>query len=268
MLVHSLIIAVHIAVVAAFLILWYFWVKKKLGASLFLENEDQILFPFKYFSWLFIGLVLATSLVQIHFVRVSATVHERLTALSSISENQEAYARSLEGTREMIQKLRADIDINFKGVRSQVAELRSNMQSAVHQPSLETGQSAPLRKPALAGLPPSPDAEKDFAREARASHGPLQQSAATRPQAAPESETKSETFRMSLNRKGRVLTDNLRVHKRPGLQTGVVDKLMAGQEVKVTEKLMANDAMWFRVVTPSGRSGWVHFGHVKLGDST
>jgi uncharacterized protein YgiM (DUF1202 family) len=73
---------------------------------------------------------------------------------------------------------------------------------------------------------------------------------------------------MSLNRKGRVLTDNLRVHKRPGLQTGVVDKLMAGQEVKVTEKLMANDAMWFRVVTPSGRSGWVHFGHVKLGDST
>lgn len=268
MLVHSLVIAVHIAVVAAFLILWYFWVKKKLGTSLFLENEDQILFPFKYFSWLFIGLVLATSLVQIHFVRVSATVHQRLAALSTIAESQEASARSLEGTREMLQKLRADIDLNFKGVRSQVEDLRSNMQSALHSPSVETGQIAPLRKPALAGLPPSPDGEKDFAREARASRGPLQQAAVTRLQTASQSETKSETYRMSLNRKGRVLTDNLRVHKRPGFQTGVVDKLMAGQEVKVTEKLMANDAMWFRVVTPSGRSGWVHFGHVKLGDST
>jgi hypothetical protein len=270
MIVHTLIIALQITVVAAFLILWYFWVKRRLGASLFVEDEEQVLFPFKYFSWVLIGLVAATSLAQIHFVRVSATVHERLGTLASLCERQEVQLKALESTREMIQKLRGDVDVNFRGVRSQIAEFRSNSQPAQSAgPAQATQASGPLKRPALAELTSSRDKtrEKDFARAAKASHIPA---AAVTSQTKPEPSLApgSETFRMRLSRKGRILTNNLRVRKRPESQSDVVDKLRFGQQVKVTEKLLVSDKMWFRVVTPAGRQGWVDFRHVKLDRSS
>lgn len=266
MFVHTLIIAVHVAVVAAFIILWYYWVKRKLGASLFIDDEDQILFPFRYFSWLFVGLILVTSLIQVHFVRVSATVHERLATLAPLAERQEMQAKATESTREMVQKLRSDVDLNFKGVRTQIAEFRASLQSAGPSEAAHSVQAGgPLRKPALANVMTSQadGGEKDFGRAAKASRRLV---AAVPPPAHAKAPGKpeSETYRMPLSRTGRVLTNNLRVRKRPELQATVVDKLMAGQEVKVTEKLMADDKVWFRVVTPTGRAGWIDFRYVKL----
>lgn len=268
--VHTLIIALQVTVVAAFLILWYFWVKRKLGVSLFVEDEEQVLFPFKYFSWVLVGLVIASSLVQIHFVRVSATVHERLGTLASLCERQAVQLKALESTREMLHKLRGDVDVNFKGVRAQIAEFRAGTQLAESAASGQATQaSGPLKRPALVDLATSQDrhGEKDFARAAKASRIHVA-GVAPQPGPDPSPESGSETFRMRLSRKGRILTDNLRVRRRPEHQSDVVDKLMSGQQVKVTEKLMVSDKMWFRIVTPAGRQGWVDFRYVKLDGSS
>jgi uncharacterized protein YgiM (DUF1202 family) len=69
---------------------------------------------------------------------------------------------------------------------------------------------------------------------------------------------------MDLNLTGRVTADSLRVRKRPGLRGPIIDKLPAGQRVKVTEKRLANESMWYRVITPSGKAGWVDFRYLKL----
>ncbi len=68
MLLNITVIVLECAAVAAFLILWYFWAKKKLLCSYVLEDDEQILFPFRYFSWILIGIVLVTCLIQIHFL--------------------------------------------------------------------------------------------------------------------------------------------------------------------------------------------------------
>ena len=39
---------------------------------------------------------------------------------------------------------------------------------------------------------------------------------------------------------------------------------MSGQEVKVTEKRIVNEGVWFRIVTPSGHAGWVDYRYLKL----
>jgi Bacterial SH3 domain len=69
---------------------------------------------------------------------------------------------------------------------------------------------------------------------------------------------------MHLSRGGRVLTDHLRVRNRPVATAPVVDKLMTGQMVKVTGKRLSGSRIWYRVVTPTGRAGWVDFQYVRL----
>ena len=88
MILHFAIIAIQCAALAAFLILWYFWVKKRIGSSLCFEEEEQILFPFRYFSWILMGLVVITVVAQIHFVRVSSLVHERVASMTGFYEKQ------------------------------------------------------------------------------------------------------------------------------------------------------------------------------------
>ena len=62
MIFHVAVILLMIVAVAAFLILWYFWVKNRLAHSLALHDEEQVLFPFRYFSWILMGLVVGTGL--------------------------------------------------------------------------------------------------------------------------------------------------------------------------------------------------------------
>ena len=151
MILHVMIISIQCAAVAAFLILWYFWVKGKLAASAFLEDEDQILFPFRYFSWVLAGVILATCLAQIHFVRVSSVVHERMTGLNDLYSRQENQARSLLELKTMITKVREDMHANFQGLRVQIAENSSS--SKVTDPPVQNGavRKSVLEKPVLLG---------------------------------------------------------------------------------------------------------------------
>lgn len=267
MVLHIIVISLQCAVVAAFLLLWYLWVKGKLGAAFFLEGDEQVLFPFRYFSWIVIGLLVATSIVQIHFVRVSSIVHERMAALPGLYRSQEIQARSLESLKEMMHKVRSDMDANFQGLRSQVAEIGSRTQP--EQPARETQQqqTGPLRKPALVKLATA-EGERSagvdaFAKAAQASRAPRQAAAIfSRPGA--EKKLPTETYSMRLNRKGRVTADGLRVRNRPHPGATIIERLKSGQQVKVTEKRLLSDRMWFRVVTPTGRAGWVDFRYVRL----
>ncbi len=69
---------------------------------------------------------------------------------------------------------------------------------------------------------------------------------------------------MRLSRVGNVTAETLRVRRQPVSDSPVIESLTAGQKVKVTEKRLIKDTVWFRIVTPSGKAGWVDFRHLKL----
>jgi uncharacterized protein YgiM (DUF1202 family) len=69
---------------------------------------------------------------------------------------------------------------------------------------------------------------------------------------------------MRLNRRGSIVGNGLRVRKAPDETSEVVETLNSGKHVKVTEKRVHKDRVWFRIITPSGRAGWIDFNFVKL----
>jgi hypothetical protein len=268
MILHFAIISLQAACLAAFLILWYFWVKRKMDAVFALESEEQALFPFRHFSWVLLGLVLVTSLAQIHFVRVSSQVHEKMAVMSEAYTRQEQTARALADMKVTVEKLRRDMDSNFKGLKAlmpdQVALLKPGFGSVDTGLSEDVNQSekvaptGPHKRAARLG--------KDaFAGEAKASSANTLKTALLEPPAPAASDPdEAQTYSMTLNRQGRILKDRLRVRKHPGLDAPAVEHLMSGQQVKVTEKRVSNENVWFRVVTPSGRAGWINYRYVKL----
>ena len=60
MIIHVLVVALMIVVAAAFLILWYFWVKKRISSVDFNMAQESLLLPFKDFCWVFLGVLLLT----------------------------------------------------------------------------------------------------------------------------------------------------------------------------------------------------------------
>ena len=268
MILHFAIISLQAACLAAFLILWYFWVKRKMDAVFALEGEEHTLFPFRHFSWVLLGLVLVTSLAQVHFVRVSSQVHEKMAAMSEAYKRQEQTARVLADMKVTVEKLRKDMDSNFKGLKALMPE-----QLALLKPGLtsnDTGISedgSQSEKGALTGPQKRPArTEKDaFAREAKASSANNIKTSLLEPPAPAATDADDpQTYSMTLNRQGRILKDRLRVRKHPSLDAPAVEHLMSGQQVKVTEKRVLNENVWFRVVTPSGRAGWINYRYVKL----
>jgi hypothetical protein len=263
MVLHSAIIAAQCAALAAFFMLWYSWTKKQVELSYPVSAEAPGLFPFRSFAWVFLGLVLVTCIVQIHFIRVSATVHERLAAMTDYYKAQEQNMRSIEELKLSMERLRRDMQTNFQGLRAQTAmALQAKPTARMMEMSLARAQAAET-----AELSPTTDvktvADSGFGREARSSSSearPEPKVTKPRKQAAPT----PKPYSMRLARMGRVLHDNIVVKKRPLSNAPVLEHLAAGQEVKVTEKRILNEDMWFRVVTPSGHAGWVDYRHVKL----
>jgi hypothetical protein len=264
-----LVIVLQLAALAAFLILWYFWIKKKLEASFLLEEEENVLFPFRYFSWIFIGVILVTCLVQVHFVRVSCSVHERMASFASSLKKQELNAKAIDELKMTLEKLRLDTDSNFKALKTHnlaafncAAEASSEAKPQASAKETR-GPSNSRNRSALITAKESKPEGQGFAGAARAFSAP-------RTEEASLSKTKGATedadkvYSMRLNLSGRTKIDNLRVRKLPLPDAPVVDKLMSGQEVKVTEKRIVNEGVWFRVVTPSGRAGWVDYRYLKL----
>jgi hypothetical protein len=267
MLLHLAVIALQCAAVGAFLILWYFWAKKKLLCSYMIEDDDQVLFPFRYFSWILMGIVLITCLIQVHFVRTSSLIHEKLVALTAGYQKQEQDMRAVQGLSGSIDSLRRDFSALAMEIRNR--NLKQLAQAA--SPSA-TGTSGPSHTDSVDGDPgqavPEPGRTSDmtgFGSEAKASF--LDDVKRPGPVAAVKLEEKEDPngFSMRLNRLGQVTAAQLRVRKRPAADSPVMEKLPAGEQVKVTEKRLFKDNMWFRVITPSGRAGWVDYRYVKLG---
>lgn len=266
MLLHLTVISLQCAAVGAFLILWYFWARKKLLCSYMLEDDDQVLFPFRYFSWILMGIVVVTCLVQVHFVRTSSLIHEKLVALTAGYQKQEQDMRAVQGLASSMDTLRRDFSALTMEVRNK--NLKQLAQAA--SPS-GSGTSGPLASDSADGdlRQTSPESERHadsagFGSEAKASF----LDDVKRPLAAtPKVEEKEDPngFSMRLNRHGQVTAANLRVRKRPAADSPVMEKLPAGEQIKVTEKRLFKDNMWFRVITPSGRAGWVDYRYVKLG---
>jgi hypothetical protein len=265
MIVHFIIISTQCAAVAAFLILWYFWVKKRIETAISVDHDEKVLFPFRYFSWLLIGLVLVSCLLQIHFIRVSAAVHEKLAAMTNFYGNQEQSIRTLDELKTMLERLRKDIDANSRNLRAKAFghEYLSQTRGAVAD--LTVANVDQLKTEALAGLQALRDVQNKngFRKEARASSAfPAASSPA--PVIDPPQKKDGNAYSMRLSRTGRVMADKLSIHKRPAEDSPVVEQLDRGQEVKVTEKRLSYEDMWFRIVTPSGRTGWVDHRQLKL----
>lgn len=265
MIAHFIIISTQCAALVAFLILWYFWVKKRIDTPPSVDGDDKILFPFRYFSWMLMGLVLVSCLLQFHFVRVSAAVHEKLSAISKFYSHHEQSMRSLDELRNELARLRRDVDANSRGLRARAVVQNSFSRTSETVSDLAVANVDQLKTDALASLQVLRDAQKSnsFAREAKASYAtePVSSSSS---EATPRRQPDGKVYSMSLNRVGRVVEDGLSVKKRPAPNSPVVEQLACGEEVKVTEKRLSNEDVWFRIVTPSGRAGWVDYRRVRL----
>lgn len=265
MIVHFIIVSTQCAALAAFLILWSFWVKKRIETALPVDDHEKVLFPFRYFSWLLMGMVLVSCLLQIHFVRVSAGVHEKLAAMTNFYSNQAESIRSLDELKVTLERLRKDIDANSRSLRAKAFGRDYFSKGGEAVPDLAVTKVDQLKTEALASLQALRDIQKDkgFGKEAKASSasqaGPLPSRAINPPRQAG-----GKVYSMRLSRVGRVVEDGVTVKKRPAENSPVVEQLAWGQEVKVTEKRLSNEDLWFRIVTPSGRTGWVDYRRVKL----
>jgi hypothetical protein len=267
MLLHITVIFLECAAVAAFLILWYFWAKKKLLCSYMLEDDEQILFPFRYFSWILMSIVLGTCLIQMHFVRTSSQLHERLAALTKEYREQEQSLRSLQGVEAAVDNLRKDLSVLVKEVRTQNLKQLAQIASAA-SPSLSAQGQSGVSDPEMGASSSTSKVRMEregFDTEAKTSSLAGAKKPASAGPVRSDDKVHSEAFSMRLHRFAQVTVDMLRVRKHPAADAPVLEKLTAGEQVKVTEKRLFKDNMWFRVITPSGRAGWVDFRYVKLG---
>jgi len=269
MIFHLTVIFLMSASVAAFLILWYFWAKRKLGRTFLVDNEEHFLFPFRYFSWLLIGLVVLTCLVQVHFLRVSSKVHERLAAMSVFYQSRKVCTTGIEELKGMIDTMRGDLNSRLSELaarkptlpaRTELREQTSDLSASDVRPP---GFGAPARPPEAERL----ESKAGFATAAGAHKAArLPKRVLKKPKPVPTESKK--VWSMKLNLRGRVKADVLLVRKFPSRRAGIVEKLVSGARVRITEKRITHDKMWFKVITPSGKLGWVDFRYLKVQTSS
>ena len=146
----------------------------------------------------------------------------------------------------MIENLREETASNSRLLHAMKSDQSSGVRATLQNPDslsvpaggMLEGQARPNPQTGTAGRE-----EVGFAKEAKAS------SVATFPGPS-RSDSKLELIRvehnysMRLNRRGHVTTEKLRDGKRPQQDAEVIEKLLDGQKVKVTEKRLLNDTMW------------------------
>ncbi len=269
---HIFIIGLQLTAIAAFLILWYFWVKRKMGITYGLDEEENVLFPFRSFSWILLGVVLITCLVQIHFVRVSASVYEKLVTISKAIANQKPENATPANLQATLSELQAELRSGFSALKSmnetqlKLAKTIKNPPGINHSSAKRPSDSPPKRSLGIASKPK----ESVFDGEAKASSRQAQKKRAATKKSKPEQrEVRQDEFgpsvySMRLNLMGKVKATTLNVRKRPLPHSLIVEKLNMSEMVKVTEKRVSGAAMWYRIVTPTGRAGWVDYRYLKL----
>lgn len=267
MLLHIFIIILQCAAVAAFLIVWYFWVKRKFLVHYVVQDEEQVLFPFRHFSWIVLGLLIITSVTQIHFVRQSALMHERFLTMTGYYQKHEFSTNAVEELKNSVEKLRKEMFANFGQLRAQ--QLASKTPGSTSWNPGDSSQAALSDGGSDTGTASRGSRSREdegFGAEAKASSataGPVKKS----PKEAMvqrEPNGDSPAYSMKLSCLAKVTVPKLRVRKTPDLEAPIIDSLSEGQEVKVTEKRLSKDTMWFRVITPSGLAGWVNYRFLKI----
>ncbi len=253
---------IQIACLVSFLVLWRMWIRKKLATSFLIEDEDRLLFPFRYLSWILGGVVLITALAQAHFLWVTTRESKETSKIKALYAKVEEQGRTVDEMKRIVEKLGRDVELNFKALKvfgkDQLNQMRANKLTN----DLRLRQNDSAAKDPGTSKPnsiKSASLQNPFAQEAKASSASVALSDSTK-----NVEHNSDNTSMRLSRKGKATADNLRVRKQPSENSPIVDRLMAGQTIKVTEKKIIGDKIWFRVITPSGRAGWVEYSYVKL----
>lgn len=252
----------QVACIVSLVVLWRMWIKKKLASSFLIEDEDRLLFPFRYLSWIIGGVVLVTALAQTHFLWVSIKETRDNSKIKALYSKVEEQGHSIDETKRIVEKLGRDVELNFKALKvfgkDQLTQMRTNKLTS----DLRLRHNEPVPKesaPQKANTIKSASLQNAFAQEAKAS------SASTPvPDSQKNYDHPTDSSSMRLTRKAKAIADNLRVRKQPSEDAQIVDKLMSGQVIKVTEKKVAGDKVWFRIITPSGKAGWVDYSYVKL----
>ncbi len=268
MIVHVFVVALMIVVAAAFLILWYYWVKKRISSVDFNAEQESVLVPFKYFCWVFLGIMLLTCLVQIHFMRVSATVHERLAEMAANLKDKQGAKEDAEEVKKLVLDLRKDMESGFARMLTwklaQMAQAEPEETRVPGVPIRAVGSSKGKPMVAMSGPKNKPRIGTGFANEARAASASGPQKMAERLSRSASRKQSGKVYSMQLNLTGRVKATALSVRNQPNLQALIVERLVSGEQVKVTEKRLISDGLWYRVVTPLGRAGWVDHRHLTL----
>ncbi len=255
--------ALQFAALAALLILWHFQARRKLRSS---DSSEHAPVPFRRLCGLLLGLVILTCLAQVYYLWAPFAVRERISAAITLGMKRQQDVRAINELKGMIENLRKETASNNRLLRAIKSEKVAGVQAGAQNPdSLGASEGGLLGT--LARLNPyagkASAEEAGFAKEAKASssasnHRPTEKRRET------SVDTGEQTYSMRLNRQGHVVVEKLRVRKRPQQGSEVVEKLLDGQRVKVTEKRLLKDTMWFRVITPSGRAGWVDFRYLAL----
>ncbi len=267
MAIYITVAALQLTAMAAFLILWYFWLKRRLQSSSCADEAEQELLPFRHFCHLLLSLVFFTCMIQIYFLWTSSTIRERIACVTSMCKKQEKGLRAIAELTGMIESLRKESATNSLLLQTR---LRGQVPNVKDLEAFSGAGSPP--EGLLAGKPLNSQtgrASSDnvgFGREAKASSAASIHRASGKRFQTRNYES-DRGYSMDLNRQGHVVPERLRVHKRPQPNSEIIEKLSAGQRVKVTEKRLLRDSMWFRVITPSGRAGWVDFRYLTLDGS-
>lgn len=267
MMLHVTIIALECAALAAFLILWHMVIRKKLRGAFLREAGQQILLPFRYFSWVLMALVLVTCLVQLHFVWLSSQIQDEIVSANRVMQDQQMCSSGADELKALIDNLRTHTEANIK-------ELRSLALSPQRGPMIASAASVepaatPLRAQDKATGPTAQNFNKDtekgaFEKEAKASSERKPKNQVISNLRDGEYQHDQERFSMRVNNMGNITRTGLHVRKQPSTDSDVIEKLTSGQQVKVTEKRMVKNTVWFRVITPSGTAGWVDYRYLRL----
>jgi hypothetical protein len=263
---HLTVAALQFAALAALLILWHFWVKRKLQAPRSSDGSGHAPLPFRGLFRLLVSFVFLTCLVQIYCLWPSSTIHQKISSLITSGKKQEQNVRTANELKGAIENLRKETAVNNKLLKALRFETMAKSQSSFQNPGSPQTPEGGLWGTHARLHPESARTSSDaggFAKEAKASSFASNRKALEKRRESSVNASE-EIYSMSLNRQGHVMTEKLRVRKRPQQDSEVVEKLSDGQRVKVTEKRLLKDTMWFRVITPSGRAGWVDFRYLAL----
>lgn len=267
MMLHVTIIALECAALAAFLILWHMIIRKKLRGAFLREAGQQVLLPFRYFSWVLMALVLVTCLVQLHFVWLSSQIQDEMVSATRLMQDQQMGSSGADELKALIDSLRTHTEANTKELRSLgLGPQRGPMIASAA--SVEPDATTPRPQDKATG-PTAQNFHKDtekgaFEKEARESSTRKPKNRVISNLREPEFRHDRELFSMRVNNTGNVTRTGLRVRKQPSTDSDVVEKLTSGQQVKVTDKRMVKNTVWFRVITPSGTAGWVDYRYLRL----